>query len=68
MNNKKYEKVCKNLDDTKQLAQKFAKLIEENGCFINLYGEIGAGKTAFVKLVAQGRIYKLFILPFSNHI
>lgn len=53
MNNKKYEKVCKNLDDTKQLAQKFAKLIEENGCFINLYGEIGAGKTAFVKLVAQ---------------
>ncbi len=53
MNNKKYEKVCKNLDDTKQLAQKFAELIEENGCFINLYGEIGAGKTAFVKLVAQ---------------
>lgn len=53
MNNKKYEKVCKNLDDTKQLAQKFAKLIEDKGCFINLYGEIGAGKTAFVKLVAQ---------------
>ena len=49
----KYEKVCKTLEDTKDLAYKFAKLIEDKGCFINLYGEIGAGKTAFVKLVAQ---------------
>lgn len=49
----KYEVICKNLDDTKKLAQKFAKLIEDKGCFINLYGEIGAGKTAFVKLVAE---------------
>jgi len=49
----KYEKICKNLDETKELAVKFAKLIEDNGCFVNLYGEIGAGKTAFVKLVAQ---------------
>lgn len=48
----KYEKICKTLDDTKELAQKFAKLIT-NGCFISLYGEIGAGKTAFVKLVAE---------------
>lgn len=47
-----YTKVCKNLDDTKKLAQKFAKLIENDGCFISLYGEIGAGKTAFVKEVA----------------
>lgn len=46
------KKVCKTLDDTKALAIKFAKLIG-NGCFINLYGEIGAGKTAFVKLVAE---------------
>lgn len=45
--------VCKSLDDTKKLAYKFAKLIESDGCFINLYGEIGAGKTAFVKLVAE---------------
>ena len=47
------EIICKNLDDTKKLAQKFAKLVETNGCFVNLYGEIGAGKTAFVKLVAD---------------
>lgn len=46
------EIICKTLEDTKKLAQKFAKLIEDEGCFINLYGEIGAGKTAFVKEVA----------------
>ena len=49
---KSYKKVCKTLEDTKQLAYKFAELIKD-GCFINLYGEIGAGKTAFVKLVAD---------------
>lgn len=48
----KYEKVCKTLKDTKELATRFANLIT-GGCFINLYGEIGAGKTAFVKLVAD---------------
>lgn len=49
----KYEIICKNPDETKELAYKFAKLIEDSGCFINLYGEIGAGKTAFVKFVAE---------------
>jgi len=48
----KYEKICKTINDTKELAKRFAKLITD-GCFINLYGEIGAGKTAFVKLVAD---------------
>ena len=48
----KYEIVCKTLADTKELARKFAGLITD-GCFISLYGEIGAGKTAFVKLVAE---------------
>lgn len=51
--NNVYEKVCHNLDETKELAQKFAELVEEKGCFVSLYGEIGAGKTAFVKLVAD---------------
>ena len=51
--NNTYEKICKNIADTKKLAQKFAQLIEETGCFVSLYGEIGAGKTAFVKLVAD---------------
>ncbi len=53
MTTNKYEKICKNLEDTKNLAYKFAQLIQEQGCFINLYGEIGAGKTAFVKFVAE---------------
>lgn len=48
----KYSRVCNTLEDTKKLAQDFAGLIE-NGCFVNLYGEIGTGKTAFVKLVAE---------------
>lgn len=50
---KNYEKVCETLNDTKNLAQKFAKIVEKDGCFVNLYGEIGAGKTAFVKEVAS---------------
>lgn len=48
----KYEKICKTIEETKELAQRFAKLITD-GCFVSLYGEIGAGKTAFVKLVAE---------------
>ena len=45
--------ICKNLEDTENLAKKFAQLTKDCGCFVNLYGEIGAGKTAFVKLVAK---------------
>ena len=48
----KFKQVCNTINDTKKLAEKFAPLIKD-GCFINLYGEIGAGKTAFVKLVAE---------------
>jgi len=44
---------CETIEDTKKLAYKFAKLVESEGCFVNLFGEIGAGKTAFVKLVAE---------------
>lgn len=44
---------CKTLEDTKKLAEKFAGLVKDKGCFVNLYGEIGAGKTAFVRLVAE---------------
>ena len=44
---------CKTLDDTKRLAERFANLVKDKGCFVNLYGEIGAGKTAFTRLVAE---------------
>ena len=49
----KFEKICHNLEETKELAKCFAEQIEDKGCFVSLYGEIGAGKTAFVKLVAD---------------
>lgn len=48
-----YTKKCITLDDTKKLAESFAGLVKDNGCFVNLFGEIGAGKTAFVRLVAE---------------
>ena len=47
------EVICRTLEDTRQLAEKFAKLVQEKGCFVNLYGEIGAGKTALVRLTAE---------------
>ena len=46
-------KKCKTLEDTRKLAEKFANLVKDKGCFVNLFGEIGAGKTAFVRLVAE---------------
>lgn len=49
----KYIRKCANIEETKALAYKFAELVKEQGCFVNLFGEIGAGKTAFVKLVAE---------------
>ena len=48
-----YKQKCVTLEDTRTLAYKFANLIKDRGCFVNLFGEIGAGKTAFVKLVAE---------------
>lgn len=45
--------LCRNLDETDILAQKFAKLVEKDGCFVCMFGDIGAGKTAFVKRVAK---------------
>lgn len=42
-----------NLDETNILAEKFAQLVSKKGAFVCLYGDIGAGKTAFTKLVAK---------------
>ena len=48
-----FEYICNTIKDTEKLAEKFAKLVQNEGAFVSLYGEIGAGKTAFVKLVAD---------------
>ena len=50
---KTFSKTCYSLDDTKELAKKFAQITKEKGCFVNLFGDIGAGKTAFVRFVAE---------------
>ena len=44
---------CETLNQTKELAEKFARLVREQGCFVNLFGDIGAGKTALVRLTAE---------------
>ena len=44
---------CQTLNETEKLAKQFANLVKEKGCFVNLYGEIGAGKTALVRLTAE---------------
>ncbi len=45
--------VCKNLKDTQKLAEAFAKNLSDDGCFVSLYGDIGAGKTAFVRYILK---------------
>ncbi|MBE7705125.1 MAG: tRNA (adenosine(37)-N6)-threonylcarbamoyltransferase complex ATPase subunit type 1 TsaE [Cyanobacteria bacterium SIG29] len=44
---------CKTLDETENLAKKFANLIADKGAFVCLLGDVGAGKTAFSKFVCK---------------
>ena len=44
---------CKSISDTEMLAEKFAEAAENNGAFVCLHGDIGAGKTAFTKAVCK---------------
>lgn len=48
-----YSTTVENLEETEELAKKTASLIKEKGAFICLYGDIGAGKTAFARLLAK---------------
>ena len=41
------------LEDTKKLAKLFANCLDENGLFVTLTGDIGAGKTQFVRYVLE---------------
>ncbi len=41
------------IEDTKKLARVFAKYLGPEGAFITMFGDIGAGKTAFVRLVLE---------------
>lgn len=44
---------CSNLEDTEKVARLLAETIEQTGAFVCLHGDIGAGKTAFTKLVCK---------------
>lgn len=44
---------CKNLNDTENLAFKFASVVKDSGAFVCLLGDVGAGKTAFTKFVCK---------------
>lgn len=44
---------CNNLEDTEKVARLFAETIVQTGAFVCLHGDIGAGKTAFTKLVCK---------------
>ncbi len=45
--------ICNNIDDTELLAQKFADAVKNTGCFVCLFGDVGAGKTAFSKFICK---------------
>ena len=42
-----------NIDDTDKFAQNMAGIVVETGGLVRLYGDIGAGKTTFVKHLAK---------------
>ena len=43
----------KSLEDTKKLAKCFVDSLDENGLFVTLTGDIGAGKTQFVRYILE---------------
>ena len=43
----------KTLDETKKLAKIFSECLDDNGLFVTLTGDIGAGKTQFIRYVLE---------------
>lgn len=48
-----YSILCNDINDTEKLAKRFANAVKGIGAFVCLFGEVGAGKTAFTKLVCK---------------
>jgi len=45
--------ITKSLDDTKKLAKCFVNNLDSSGLFVTLTGDIGAGKTQFIRYVLE---------------
>lgn len=45
--------ICNDISDTEKLAQNFASAVSSSGAFVSMFGDVGAGKTAFAKLVCK---------------
>lgn len=45
--------LCEDIAATEKLAKVFADKIRNDGVFVSLFGDVGAGKTAFTKLVCK---------------
>ena len=50
---KKFGFIAENLADTEKFAKILSQLIDSSGILICLYGDIGSGKTTFVKYLAE---------------
>ena len=48
-----YSVICDNLIKTEELAKKFASAICDIGAFVSMFGDVGAGKTAFARFVCK---------------
>lgn len=49
-------KITKSADETEALGAYIASLLDKKTSFVALYGEMGAGKTAFVRGFASGHL------------
>lgn len=60
MNREKIKVICNNQLETMRLAKKVISLLP-NSAIVLLYGEIGAGKTTFIKYCIEEQLNKEFV-------
>lgn len=48
-----YSVISSNLNNTDKLAKRFTSSVSDCGAFVSMFGDVGAGKTAFVKFVCK---------------
>ena len=45
--------ISQNVNDTEKFAEKFASALKKRGCTVYFFGDIGVGKTTFIKALAK---------------